>query len=62
MSITLNIIKICKSKILIALLLFSNILFLYKLKDEYNIKSLNLLFLIIENKKCKTIIALKSFK
>jgi len=62
MSITLNIIKIYKSKILIALLLFSNILFLYKLKDEYNIKSLNLLFLIIENKKCKTIIALKSFK
>jgi hypothetical protein len=61
-SITLNIINIYKSKIVIVLLIFSNVIFLYKLKDEYNIKSLNLSFLIIENKKCTTIIACKSFK
>jgi hypothetical protein len=46
-SITLNIINIYKSKIVIVLLIFSNVIFLYKLKDEYNIKSLNLSFLII---------------
>jgi len=59
--ITLNIINICKRKILIVLLLFNNVLFLHKLRDMYNIKSLNSLCLIIENKRYKTIIALKSF-
>ena len=59
--ITLNAINIYKSKILIVLLLFSKVSFLCKLGDAYNIKSLNLLFLIIENGRYKTAIALKSF-
>ena len=58
---TLNIINICKSRILIVLPLFGKVLFLCKLRDEYNIRSLNLLFLIIENGRCKTAIAVKSF-
>jgi len=58
---TLYIRNIYKSKILIVLLLFSNVSFPRKLGDAYNIKSLNSLFLTIENGRCNTAIACKSF-
>jgi len=60
-STALNIINIYKSKTLIVLPFFGKVSFPRKLGDKYNIKSLNSSFLIIENKRYKTILACISF-